>query len=283
MIRIAIQNKGRLSEESTALLNHAGVFFDNAKRKYLVKSRSFPAEILYLRDDDIPATVESGSAQLGIVGENEIAESGAVVEVIKKLGFGFCRLCLAIPKNEEYPGPEYFNGKRVATSYPKILSRYFERIGVNAKIMFISGSVEITPSAGMADAIFDIVSSGGTLVSNGLKEVETVMGSQAVLIANRSLSADETENTEELLARIDSVCISYDKKYILMNIPTSALDEAIKLLPAMRSPTVIPLAVEGWCSLHSVVEASELWDKVRELKKIGAEGILVLNVDKINL
>lgn len=283
MIRIAIQNKGRLSEESTALLNHAGVFFDNAKRKYLVKSRSFPAEILYLRDDDIPATVESGSAQLGIVGENEVAESGADVEVIKKLGFGFCRLCLAIPKNEEYPGPEYFNGKRVATSYPKILSRYFERIGVNAKIMFISGSVEITPSAGMADAIFDIVSSGGTLVSNGLKEVETVMGSQAVLIANRSLSADETENTEELLARIDSVCISYDKKYILMNIPTSALDEAIKLLPAMRSPTVIPLAAEGWCSLHSVVEASELWDKVRELKKIGAEGILVLNVDKIIL
>lgn len=283
MIRIAIQNKGRLSEESTALLNHAGVFFDNAKRKYLVKSRSFPAEILYLRDDDIPATVESGSAQLGIVGENEVAESGADVEVIKKLGFGFCRLCLAIPKNEEYPGLEYFNGKRVATSYPKILSRYFERIGVNAKIMFISGSVEITPSAGMADAIFDIVSSGGTLVSNGLKEVETVMGSQAVLIANRSLSADETENTEELLARIDSVCISYDKKYILMNIPTSALDEAIKLLPAMRSPTVIPLAAEGWCSLHSVVEASELWDKVRELKKIGAEGILVLNVDKIIL
>lgn len=283
MIRIAIQNKGRLSEESTALLNHAGVFFDNAKRKYLVKSRSFPAEILYLRDDDIPATVESGSAQLGIVGENEVAESGADVEVIKKLGFGFCRLCLAIPKNEEYPGPEYFNGKRVATSYPKILSRYFERIGVNAKIMFISGSVEITPSAGMADAIFDIVSSGGTLVSNGLKEVETVMGSQAVLIANRSLSADETENTEELLARIDSVCISYDKKYILMNIPMSALDEAIKLLPAMRSPTVIPLAAEGWCSLHSVVEASELWDKVRELKKIGAEGILVLNVDKIIL
>lgn len=283
MIRIAIQNKGRLSEESTALLNHAGVFFDNAKRKYLVKSRSFPAEILYLRDDDIPATVESGSAQLGIVGENEVAESGADVEVIKKLGFGFCRLCLAIPKNEEYPGPEYFNGKRVATSYPKILSRYFERIGVNAKIMFISGSVEITPSAGMADAIFDIVSSGGTLVSNGLKEVETVMDSQAVLIANRSLSADETENTEELLARIDSVCISYDKKYILMNIPTSALDEAIKLLPAMRSPTVIPLAAEGWCSLHSVVEASELWDKVRELKKIGAEGILVLNVDKIIL
>lgn len=283
MIRIAIQNKGRLSEESTALLNHAGVFFDNAKRKYLVKSRSFPAEILYLRDDDIPATVESGSAQLGIVGENEVAESGADVEVIKKLGFGFCRLCLAIPKNEEYPGPEYFNGKRVATSYPKILSRYFERIGVNAKIMFISGSVEITPSAGMADAIFDIVSSGGTLVSNGLKEVETVMDSQAVLIANRSLSADETENTEELLARIDSVCISYDKKYILMNIPMSALDEAIKLLPAMRSPTVIPLAAEGWCSLHSVVEASELWDKVRELKKIGAEGILVLNVDKIIL
>ncbi|MDE6397081.1 MAG: ATP phosphoribosyltransferase [Muribaculaceae bacterium] len=283
MIRIAIQNKGRLSDESTELLNHAGVFFDNAKRKYLVKSRSFPAEVLYLRDDDIPATVESGAARLGIVGLNEVAESGADVRVVKKLGFGFCRLCLAIPKNEEYTGPEYFNGKRVATSYPKVLKRYFEEKGIKATIMFISGSVEITPSAGMADAIFDIVSSGGTLVSNGLKEVETVMESEAVLIANRRLSAEDTELADELLARIESVCISRDKKYILMNIPTDRLPEAIRILPAMRSPTVIPLAAEGWCSLHSVVAAGDLWEKVRLLKQIGAEGILVLNVDKIIL
>ena len=284
MLRIAIQNKGRLSEESVELLNGAGVKFDNVKRKYLVKARNFPTEVLYLRDDDIPGVVASGSANVGIVGLNEVCEKigdSDDVTIVRKLGFVYCRLCLAIPKNESYDGLEYFEGKRVATSYPRILKDFFAKHGIRAEIAEISGSVEITPSAGMADAIFDIVSSGGTLVSNGLKEVETVLESEAVLIINPNMSKEDQEILDELLFRIDSESISRGKKYLLMNIPTSSLDKAIELLPAMRSPTVMPLAAEGWCSLHSVVDSSELWEKVRKLKEIGAEGILVLNLDKI--
>lgn len=284
MLRIAIQNKGRLSEESVELLHGAGVKFDNVKRKYLVKARNFPTEVLYLRDDDIPGVVASGSANVGIVGLNEVREKmgdSDAVKIVRKLGFGYCRLCLAIPKNETYNGLEYFEGKRVATSYPRILKDFFSKHGIKAEIAEISGSVEITPSAGMADAIFDIVSSGGTLVSNGLKEVETVLESEAVLIINPKLSEEDQDILNELLFRIDSECISRGKKYLLMNIPTASLEKAIELLPAMRSPTVMPLAAEGWCSLHSVVDSSELWDKVRKLKEIGAEGILVLNLDKI--
>ena len=284
MLRIAIQNKGRLSEESVELLHGAGVKFDNVKRKYLVKARNFPTEVLYLRDDDIPGVVASGSANVGIVGLNEVREKmgdSDAVNIVRKLGFGYCRLCLAIPKNETYNGLEYFEGKRVATSYPRILKDFFSKHGIKAEIAEISGSVEITPSAGMADAIFDIVSSGGTLVSNGLKEVETVLESEAVLIINPKLSEEDQDILNELLFRIDSECISRGKKYLLMNIPTASLEKAIELLPAMRSPTVMPLAAEGWCSLHSVVDSSELWDKVRKLKEIGAEGILVLNLDKI--
>lgn len=281
MLRIAIQNKGRLNEESVALLNGGGVEFDNAKRKYLVKSRTFPAEVLYLRDDDIPGVVASGSANLGIVGLNEVREKGAEVKILRKLGYGYCRLCLAIPKNDSYTGLEYFEGKRIATSYPNILREFFKGKGIKANIAEISGSVEITPSAGMADAIFDIVSSGGTLVSNGLKEVETVLESEAVLIANPEFDPEQNDELAELLFRIDSECISRGKKYLLMNIPSSSLEKAIEILPAMRSPTVMPLAADGWCSLHSVVDASQLWDKVKKLKAIGAEGILVLNLDKI--
>ncbi|MBD5179956.1 MAG: ATP phosphoribosyltransferase [Bacteroidales bacterium] len=281
MLRIAIQNKGRLNEESVELLNGGGVEFDNAKRKYLVKSRTFPAEVLYLRDDDIPGVVASGAAQLGIVGLNEVTEKGFDVKVVKKLGFGYCRLCLAIPKNEVYEGLNYFAGKRIATSYPNILRRFFADKNIPVEISEISGSVEITPSAGMADAIFDIVSSGGTLVSNGLKEVETVLESEAVLISNNELTAEQNEELDELLFRIESECISRGKKYLLMNIPSASLDKAIEILPAMRSPTVMPLAAEGWCSLHSVVDAAQLWDKIKKLKEIGAEGILVLNLDKI--
>ena len=281
MLRIAIQNKGRLSEESVELLHGAGVKFDNVKRKYLVKARNFPTEVLYLRDDDIPGVVASGSANVGIVGLSEKMGDSDAVKIVRKLGFGYCRLCLAIPKNETYNGLEYFEGKRVATSYPRILKDFFSKHGIKAEIAEISGSVEINPSAGMADAIFDIVSSGGTLVSNGLKEVETVLESEAVLIINPKLSEEDQDILNELLFRIDSECISRGKKYLLMNIPTASLEKAIELLPAMRSPTVMPLAAEGWCSLHSVVDSSELWDKVRKLKEIGAEGILVLNLDKI--
>ncbi len=281
MLRIAIQTKGRLNEQSTALLHEIGIDVEGAKRKFLSKAANFPIEVLYLRDDDIPQVVENGTATLGIVGLNEVAERGCDVEVVAKLGFGGCRISLAIPKGDEYNGVEYFEGKRIATSYPVVLRKFLAERGVTAQIEVITGSVEIAPAAGIADAIFDIVSSGGTLVTNGLKEVERVFESEAVLIANRNLSNEEREVLDELLFRIESERVSRGKKYLLMNIPTAALDEAVKILPAMRSPTVMPLAVEGWCSLHSVVDAADLWDKVRQLKAIGAEGILVLTLDKI--
>lgn len=281
MLRIAIQTKGRLNEQSVELLRELGIDIDPAKRKFLSKASNFPIEVLYLRDDDIPQVVANGTAALGIVGLNEVAERGCDVDVVAKLGFGGCRISLAIPKGDEYTGVEYFQGKRIATSYPVILGKFLREHGVEAEMEIITGSVEIAPAAGIADAIFDIVSSGGTLVTNGLKEVERVFESEAVLIANKNLSEEDRALLDELLFRIESERVSRGKKYLLMNIPTASLDEAIKILPAMRSPTVMPLAAEGWCSLHSVVEAADLWDKVRQLKTIGAEGILVLTLDKI--
>ena len=281
MLRIAIQTKGRLNEQSIELLHELGIDVDAAKRKFLSKAANFPIEVLYLRDDDIPQVVANGTAALGIVGLNEVAERGCDVDVVTKLGFGGCRISLAIPKADEYQGVEYFQGKRIATSYPAILGKFLREQGVEAEMEVITGSVEIAPAAGIADAIFDIVSSGGTLVTNGLKEVERVFESEAVLIANKNLSAEDKELLDELLFRIESERVSRGKKYLLMNIPTASLEEAVKILPAMRSPTVMPLAADGWCSLHSVVDASDLWDKVRQLKAIGAEGIVVLTLDKI--
>ena len=268
MLRIAIQSKGRLNEESLSLLQSIGIEVDAPKRKLLSKSQTFPIEALYLRDDDIPHVVESGTATLGIVGLNEVEERGADVSVIARLGFGTCRLSLAIPKGEDYSGIDWFSGRRR---------------GIDAKVEVITGSVEIGPAVGIADAIFDIVSSGSTLIANGLREVETVFESEAVLIANKSLTADDQAIIDDLLFRIDSETVSRGKKYMLMNIPRSSLNEAIKILPAMRSPTVMPLASPDWCSLHSVIDAAELWTKVRQLKAIGAEGILVMDVDKIIL
>ena len=281
MLRIAIQSKGRLNEQRMEMIREIGIDIDDSKRKFLSQAANFPLEVLYMRDDDIPQLVAGDIANLGIVGLNEVEEKGLDVQVIEKLGFGGCRISLAIPKNEEYEGLEYFNGKRIATSYPVILKKFLDRNGIDAKIEVITGSVEISPAAGIADAIFDIVSSGGTLVSNGLKEVEKVFFSEAVLISNGKLSEEEKAALEEMLFRIHSTKVSKGKKYLLMNLPQSALEEAIKILPAMRSPTVMPLAAEGWCSMHSVVDASQLWEKIRQLKAIGAEGILVLNVDKI--
>ncbi|MBQ6081012.1 MAG: ATP phosphoribosyltransferase [Bacteroidales bacterium] len=281
MIRIAIQSKGRLSEDSLALMREAGIKIDEVKRKFLARAAGFPLEVLYLRDDDIPGVVEQGSADLGIVGLNEVEETGAKVRVVRKMGFGACRLSLAIPKEQEYTGPQFFSSKRIATSYPEILSRWLKANNVNAQIQKIMGSVEISPAAGLADAIFDIVSSGGTLVSNGLKEVETVLYSEAVLVARENLEPEKQEILDKMLFRFDAVMESGGKKYILMNIPTAKLEEAVKILPAMRSPTVMPLAADGWCSLHSVVRESELWDKIERLKELGAEGILVLHLDKV--
>ena len=281
MLRVAIQSKGRLNEESTALFQEIGISVDDSKRKFLSQSANFPLEVLYMRDDDIPQVVASGTASLGIVGLNEVEEKGVDVEIVERLGFGGCRISLAIPKAEEYDGPQYFNGKRIATSYPNILRKYLADNGIDAKIEIITGSVEIAPAAGIADAIFDIVSSGGTLVSNGLKEVEKVFWSEAVLIAGPGLTDEDRKYLDEIRFRLDSVKVSRGKKYLLMNLPKASVEEAVKILPAMRSPTIMPLAADGWCSMHSVVNEADLWDKIRQLKAIGAEGILVLNVDKI--
>ena len=283
MLRIALQSKGRLNEDSLALLGSIGINVDDPKRKFLSKARDYDIEALFLRDDDIPLVVAAGTSSLGIVGLNEVAEKGADVEIAARLGFGACRISLAIPKKDVYCGLEYFNGKRIATSYPNILRSFLDEKGIKAEIEVITGSVEIAPAAGIADCIFDIVSSGGTLVSNGLVEVERVFESEAVLIANRNITDEDRAALDEILFRIDSYKMSRGKKYLLMNIPTKSLDEAISLLPAMRSPTVMPLASEGWCSLHSVVDESSLWEKVRQLKAIGAEGILVIDLDKIIL
>ena len=257
MLRIAIQAKGRLSEESLALLREAGIEVDDTKRKFLSRSSNFPAEILYLRDDDIPQAVAQGVTDLGIVGYNEVCERGEAVEVVDRLGFGPCRISLAIPKSEEYTGLEYFNGKRIATSYPNILSKFLKDKGIDASVNVIAGSVEIAPTVGMSDAIFDIVSSGGTLVSNGLKEVEKVVFSEAVLISGGNLSDERTKLLEQIKFRFNAVRDSRGKKYLLMNIPDDRIEDAIQIVPAMRSPTVLQLAQSGWSSLHSVVRSEE--------------------------
>lgn len=283
MIRIAIQTKGRLNEQSIELLREAGVTIKEEKRKFLMRAADFPVEILFLRDDDIPHTVAMGAADLGIVGYNEVAERGCAVDVLQNLGFGACRVSLAVPKSVEYTGLDFFNGKRIATSYPNILKRFFDEKGIKAAVHTITGSVEIAPAAGLADAIFDIVSSGGTLISNGLVEVEQVLQSEAVLIATPGLDDEKMAVARQLMSRFESVQKGYGKKYLVLNLPSSALDEAVKILPAMRSPTVIPLAQSDWCSLQTVVDEKELWSVVEKLKAIGAEGILVLALEKIVL
>ena len=283
MIRIAIQAKGRLSEESLELLKEAGIQVDDTKRKFLSQSRSFPAELLFLRDDDIPQAVALGVADIGIVGYNEVLEREQDVEIVDRLGFGPCRISLAVPKTVDYPGLEWFNGKRIATSYPNILGKFLKEKGIDAKISVITGSVEIAPTVGMSDAIFDIVSSGGTLVSNGLKEVEKIVFSEAVVISSRNPDAEKVKVWEQIKFRINAVRDSRNMKYLLMNVPNDRIDEAIAILPAMRSPTILPLAQSGWSSMHSVVAEDVLWDKIELLKEIGAEGILVLSVEKMVL
>lgn len=283
MLRIAVQTKGRLNEQSMQLLRDAGVTIKEEKRKFLMRASDFPVEILFLRDDDIPQTVSMGAADLGIVGYNEVAERGYDVDILQKLGFGGCRISLAIPKADAYEGLGYFNGKRIATSYPNVLTKYFDENGIKAEIHTITGSVEIAPAAGLADAIFDIVSSGGTLITNGLVEVEQVLHSEAVLIGTPGLSEEKMAIARQLMSRFESVLKGAGKKYLLLNIPTAALDEAVKILPAMRSPTVIPLAQKDWCSLQTVVDEKQLWSVIEQLKAIGAEDILVLALEKIVL
>ena len=281
MLRIAIQAKGRLNEQSLGLLLEAGIAVAEGKRRLIARAEGFPLEVLFLRDDDIPQAVSMGVADLGIVGQNEVAEKGYDVEQAMPLGFGACRLSLAVPNAADYTGPDYFRGRRVATSYPNILRGYFARQGIEAEIHTIEGSVEIAPAVGLSDAIFDIVSSGGTLVSNGLREVETVLRSEAALIACPSLDADKRSQTEQLVFRFRSIRESRDMKYVLMNLPKERLGDAIRILPGMRSPTVLPLAQEGWCSIHAVISQDQLWERIERLKAIGAEGILVLALENM--
>ena len=266
-----------------SLLTEAGIKVSSSKRTLLVGARNFPLEILYLRDDDIPRTVADGVADIGIVGLNELVEQGAHAVIEQHLGFGACRLSLAIPKDEPYEGVEWLNGRKIATSYPAILRRFLEEKGVQADIHVITGSVEISTGIGLADAIFDIVSSGSTLVSNNLKEVEKVLESDAVLIATPELSEEKRAVLEELMFRIKAVMSAVDKKYVLMNAPRSAVEEIVKVLPGIKSPTVMPLAQDGWCSIHTVLDEERFWDIIGRLKAAGAEGILVLPIEKMIL
>lgn len=283
MLRIAVQSKGRLFEETMALLQEADIKLPSSKRILLVQSPNFPLEVLFLRDDDIPQSVASGIADLGIVGENEFVERHEEATVIRRLGFSRCRLSLAIPKDVDYPGLSWFEGRKIATSYPGILKDFLQRNGITADIHVITGSVEISPSIGLADAIFDIVSSGSTLVSNRLKEVEVVMQSEALLIGHPGLDADKRAILDELLFRMEAVKQAEDKKYVLMNVPTDRLPEIIEVLPGMKSPTVMPLAQEGWSSVHTVLDEHRFWEIIGKLKALGAEGILVLPIEKMIL
>lgn len=280
-LKIAIQKSGRLSEKSINLITESGISLSNGRGKLVASSSDFPLEILYLRDDDIPEYVRDGVADIGIVGENGYLESQMPLEIIERLGFSRCRLALAIPKNEDYQGLEYFNGKRIATSYPNILKNFFKDNNVNADIHVISGSVEIAPGIGLADGIFDIVSTGSTLISNGLKEVEVALRSEAVMIASPDLKAQKREILEELLFRMRSVRKAGKNKYILLNAPNDKLKEITSLIPGMKSPTVMPLAEEGWSSVHSVLKESDFWEVIEQLKSLGAEGILVIPIEKM--
>lgn len=281
MLRIAVQAKGRLFEETMALLEESDIKLSTTKRTLLVQSSNFSVEVLFLRDDDIPQSVATGVADLGIVGENEFVERQEDAEIIKRLGFSKCRLSLAMPKDIEYPGLSWFNGKKIATSYPGILDAFMKSNGVKAEVHVITGSVEVAPGIGLADAIFDIVSSGSTLVSNRLKEVEVVMRSEALLIGNKNMSKEKKEILDELLFRMDAVKTAEDKKYVLMNAPKDKLEDIIAVLPGMKSPTVMPLAQDGWCSVHTVLDEKRFWEIIGKLKALGAEGILVLPIEKM--
>lgn len=283
MLRIAVQSKGRLYEDTMSLLAEAGIKVSSSKRTLLVQSTNFPIEILYLRDDDIPQSVANGVADLGIVGENEYVERAEDATVVRRLGFSKCRLSLAIPKGNDYKDLSWFEGKKIATSYPNILKKYMADNGVNSDVHVITGSVEIAPGIGLADGIFDIVSSGSTLISNNLREVAVVMNCEALLIANKELSAEKKAVLDELLFRIEAVKSAEDKKYVLMNVPTDKVADIVNVLPGAKSPTVMPLAQEGWSSVHTVIDEKSFWEIIAKLKELGAQGILVLPIEKMIL
>jgi ATP phosphoribosyltransferase len=281
ILKIAIQKSGRLSEDSLKLIKECGIKFSNGKGKLKAVADNFPLEFLFLRDDDIPGYVEDGVADLGIVGENDLVEYQKDVKLVKKLGFSKCRLSIGVDRNWDYKNIKELDGKSIATSYPKILGNYLKENNINAEIHEISGSVEIAPSIGLADAVCDIVSSGSTLLSNGLKEADVIMRSEAVLVSGKNLTADQEKTLNQLLFRMEAVQAGKNNKYILLNAPNDSIDKIISLLPGMKSPTVLPLAMEGWSSLHSVVKEDEFWDVIEKLKEAGAQGILVAPIEKM--
>lgn len=283
ILKIAIQKSGRLSENSKMLLEECGIKFSNGAGVLKTTARNFPVELLFLRDDDIPQYVEQQVADIGILGENMVQEKEKDVKVIEQLGFAHCRLSLAIPREDTYTGVGYFMNKKIATSYPRILTSFLKKNKIKAEIEEISGSVEIAPGIGLADAVCDIVSSGSTLMINGLHEVETLLKSQAVIIGNKKLDPAKKAILERLLFRIRSVKNARENKYILLNAPASAIEKICSILPGMKSPTVLPLVEKGWCSLHSVVKEDEFWDRIDQLKAAGAEGILVIPIEKMIL
>lgn len=280
-LKIAIQKSGRLFEDSVKLLKDCGIDLKNGLNKLKTESENFPLEVFFLRDDDIPQYVEDAVADIGIVGENVLLEKKKGVSVVEKLGFGKCRLSIAVSRSENYENASFLNGKRIATSYPSIVETFLQEQKINAEIHEISGSVEIAPGIGLADAIVDLVSSGSTLFMNGLKEVQTILNSEAVLVKNNSLDAEKQAIVERLLFRIRSVRKAKNNKYVLLNAPNDSLQEIISLLPGMKSPTVLPLAEEGWSSVHSVLSENEFWDIIEKLRRAGAQGILVVPIEKM--
>lgn len=283
VLRIAVQKSGRLYEDSVQLLKECGIDLRNVKDRLKTVSENFPIEVFFLRDDDIPEYVEDGVADIGIVGQNVLGEKGRVVDTVEQLGFGKCRLSIAVPKSMDYDDANSLQGKRIATSYPKLVKEFLAERNIQASIHEISGSVEIAPGIGLADVVADLVSSGGTLFMNGLKEVETILDSQAVLIANKQLDESRVAILEKLLFRIRAVKKAKKSKYVLLNAPNAQLETIISLLPGMRSPTVLPLAESGWSSIHCVLSEAEFWEKIEQLKAAGAEGILVVPIEKMIL
>lgn len=283
MLRIAVQSKGRLFDDTMNLLSEADIKVSASKRTLLVQSTNFPIEVLYLRDDDIPQSVASGVADIGIVGENEFVERGENAQIIDRLGFSKCHLSLAIPKKIDYTGLKWFDGKKIATSYPNILRNFMKKNGINADIHVITGSVEISPGIGLADGIFDIVSSGSTLISNNLAEVEVVMKSEALLIGNWNMDEQKHQILNEMLFRFEAVRSAQDKKYVMMNAPKDKIDAITEVLPGIKSPTIIPLADENWCSIHTVLDEKRFWEIIGKLKELGAQGILVTPIEKMIL
>ncbi|HZF64244.1 MAG TPA: ATP phosphoribosyltransferase [Chitinophagaceae bacterium] len=280
-LKIAIQKSGRLHEDSIRLLNDCGVGLRNGHNQLKSVADNFPIEAYFLRDDDIPQYVEDGVAHIGIVGENVLFEKDKAVDVVEPLGFGKCRLCIAVKKSDEYSNVEFLKGKKIATSYPLLTQRFLATHGIDAEIHEISGSVELAPGIGLADAVCDLVSSGSTLFMNGLKEVQTILKSEATLIKARQLPEEQQKLLDQLLFRIRSVRKAKNNKYVLLNAPNEVLPKIISLLPGMRSPTVLPLAESGWSSVHSVIDESEFWEKIEQLRAAGAEGILVIPIEKM--